>query len=93
MKIVFLSGCDAALPALRTLQAKGHSLSLLCPTDAEGRSAQSEIETLEAWAAEYGIPCWQVSAHALESELRELVQETTPHLVLSFGFSAPTKAG
>ncbi|WP_460568189.1 hypothetical protein [Flaviaesturariibacter terrae] len=88
MKIVFLSGCTAALPSLGLLQEQGHSLTLLCPASAEGRSAREEARLLETWAAEHGVPNWPVAASDLDGELRELIRETDPDLVLSFGFAA-----
>ncbi|RYY89792.1 MAG: hypothetical protein EOO15_05185 [Chitinophagaceae bacterium] len=88
MRIVFLSGCAAALPSLQLLHQTGHTLTLLCPAVAEGRSAHSERTQLEAWAHTEQLPCWQVGAGELDQDLSELIRETSPDLVLAFGFSA-----
>lgn len=82
MKIIALCGSPYALPTLRHFIKSGDLSALICPID----SIADDSAPLEEWAAENELPCWHVQMSSLENDLRELVQETAPDLVMVYGF-------
>lgn len=82
MRIIALSGSPAALPSLSHLMRARQLAALICPADNPG----SETAPLESWAEREGLPCWKIEQHSIEQELSELIRETTPDLLLVYGF-------
>jgi len=82
MRIIVLSGNPVALPSLQHLYRGDYISALICPED----TIASEVAPLQNWAIDNELPCWQVNQQSLESELSELINETTPDMVLIFGF-------
>ncbi|MDB5251022.1 MAG: hypothetical protein JWP27_191 [Flaviaesturariibacter sp.] len=82
MRIIALSGSPAAIPALNHLFMSDMLAALICPA----ADVSSEVAPLEVWAAGKGVPCWRVEQAGLETELTELIAETSPDLLLVYGF-------
>jgi len=82
MKIIVLSGSPSALPTLNYLFDFDHLSALICPANSVG----TDIAPLEEWAAHKGVPCWQIEQRTIQKELSELIEETTPDLILLYGF-------
>lgn len=82
MRIIALSGCPAALPSLKYFYTKHHLSALLCPAELTG----IESKVLEKWAHYCEIPCWQVTQQQVDSDLKELIDEVSPDLVITYGF-------
>lgn len=82
MRIIALSGCPAALPTLKYLFSKDHLSALLCPKESTG----IESLELEKWAHFHEIPCWQVTQQQVDEDLKELIEEVKPDLIITYGF-------
>jgi hypothetical protein len=82
MRIIALSGSPASIPALNHLFTTDMLAALICPSS----DVSSEVAPLEAWAAGKDLPCWRVEQAGLEKELTELIAETSPDLLLVYGF-------
>ena len=82
LRIIALSGHAAALPSLNHLLKDNHLAALICPSSA----SEPGVTSLENWAADRGLPCWQVEPGAIENDLAELIRETTPDLLIVYGF-------
>lgn len=82
MNIIVLSGSPLSLPSLQHLSNINMLSVLLCPEE----SLATEITPLQQWAAGKEVPFWQVNQQGLEQDIVELCKETTPDLLLVFGF-------
>lgn len=82
MKIIVLSGSAIALPLLQQLHTHRCISALICPQD----TIAGDSAALLAWAAETGLPWFTTNAGAVEHDINELIQETLPDMLLTYGF-------